>query len=85
MEHDGSAEANPTVTFVFGTGTTVTDISFEDPSGRLLEISTAITDADILIIDSEQKIVTLNGVETDYTGAFPIFTPGSNSFTVTIT
>lgn len=85
MTHNWGAESNPTVYMVFGTGTTATEVSFTDPDGRILTITTALTNNDILIIDSEEKIVTKNAVEIDYTGAFPIFAPGSNNFTVTFT
>lgn len=85
MTHAGGADSNPTVYCIFGAGTSATALSFTDPSGRIITITTAITVNDILIIDSERKIVTKNSVEIDYTGAFPIFSPWSNNFTVTFT
>ena len=39
----------------------------------------------ILIFDILNKKVTLNGVEKDYTGIFPTFNVGVNSFTVDTT
>jgi len=85
MTHAGGADSNPTVYFIFGVWTSATALSFTDPSGRILTITTAIGVSDIIIIDSERKIVTKNAVEIDYTGAFPIFTPGSNNFTASFT
>jgi hypothetical protein len=38
-----------------------------------------------LIVDSEEKTVTLNGSEIDYTWVFPTFPTGSNTFDVNFT
>lgn len=35
---------------------------------------------DVLVIDCDNKIVTLNGTEIDFIGAFPEFPPGEQSF-----
>jgi len=85
MENEGGADSSPTIYFVFWTWTTATALQFTDPSDRDLNITTAITNGDIIIINSVDKVVTKNGTEIDYTGAFPIFAPGSNNFTVTMT
>ena len=85
MQNDGGADSNPTVYFVFWAGTTVSAIKFTDPQSRQLTITTSLTNGDIIIIDSVDKVVTKNGTEIDYTGAFPIFAPWSNTFIVTIT
>lgn len=85
MTHDGCAESNPNVIMSFWSWSAVTAVSFTDPDGRILTVSTSLVNSDILVIDCEQKIVTKNSVEIDYTGAFPIFSPGTNNFTITIT
>lgn len=36
--------------------------------------------ADVIVIDCEEKLVTLNGDEIDFIGAFPEFPPGDQSF-----
>ena len=42
-------------------------------------------EAAVLIVDAEQKIVTLNGSEIDYNGVFPVFSVGTNSYTIDVT
>lgn len=85
MTHLWGAEAQPDVYFVFGAWTSVTAVSFTDPTGRILTVTTALADTDVIIIDSENKKVYKNSVETDYTWAFPIFSPWANNFTCTFT
>ena len=50
-----------------------------------MTVTTPIVESDILIIDSETKTVTKNGVELDYTGVFPVFEPGTNSYYIDFT
>lgn len=55
-----------------------------DATGQAILIlgQTFVAD-DIVVIDCENKSVTLNGVEIDSLGAFPEFEPGSRDFTYT--
>jgi len=48
-------------------------------------INQSITTGDILLIDWEEKIVSLNGTEIDYSWLFPSMWTSSNFFTYTIT
>ena len=85
MTHNGSAEVLPSMYLAFGVGTSATAITFTDPSGRLLTITTALTNGTVIFIDGDNKVVKKDGVEIDFTGSFPIFTPGSNNFTIGLT
>lgn len=58
----------------------MTAISFTS-AGRTLSITSNITTNDIIVIDSLNKVVKKNNVEIDYSGLFPIFSPGDNNFT----
>lgn len=80
----GSAESLPVFYHIFGATTAVTAVAFT-AFNRTLTINTSFAQNDILIIDGVNKSVTKNGVEIDYTGAFPIFPPGSNLFKFTYT
>ena len=51
-------------------------------NGNTITINETIATSDILIIDSREKKVTLNANEVDYTGVFPIFETGLESYEV---
>jgi hypothetical protein len=53
-------------------------------NGNTITINETIATSDILIIDSREKKVTLNDVEVDYTGIFPIFETGLQSYEVQV-
>lgn len=80
----GSTDSLPVFYHIFGAGSAVTNVAFTAFS-RTLSIANTFAANDILIIDAVNKSVTKNGVEIDYTGAFPVFPPGSNPFTTSYT
>ena len=79
-----SADSLPVFYHIFGAGSTVTE-SRLTAFGKVLIITNTFAPNDILIVNSENKTVTKNGVEIDYSGSFPIFPPGSNPFTIQYT
>ena len=79
----GSAKVEPIITFVFNSASGVNEISFVY-NGNTITINETIATSDILIIDSREKKVTLNDVEVDYTGIFPIFETGLQSYEVQV-
>lgn len=78
----GTAKPKPkfTITVSAVTGT-LNAVSLQQGNLKI-DIAQALVATDVLIIDTETKKVTLNGVEKDYTGQFPEFGVGSNSFTL---
>lgn len=80
--HNGTAPTSPRIFCNFSTSD-VTSISML-VNGSLITIVQAIQDNSILIIDSQAKTVTLNGLNIDFTGVFPELSAGSNEITMTI-
>ena len=81
----GTADSEPVLYFIFGTGTSVSAITITNPDTTTMTITTSLVINDILIVNARTKVVTKNGTEIDYSGVFPNFRVGSNPFTVTIT
>ena len=80
---DGSFDALPIISLTYnsvtgGTGQTV-DIKNEE-TGQGMTISQDFATNDTLTIDSDRKVVTMNGAEIDFSGNFPVFQPGSGAF-----
>lgn len=84
VTNNGSAESLPIFYHIFGATTAVTAVAIT-AFGKTMTVTNSFSANDILIIDSENKKVTKNGTEIDYSGSFPIFPTGSNPFTVTYT
>lgn len=85
IEVSGSYKAQPVIIIILQTATSVTAINFENTmNGDAIEITAAFAADDVLIIDSEEKSVTLNGVEVDYDGVFPELVIGTNEFEFTV-
>lgn len=71
-----------TVTLTAVSGATNKTITIGNAgSGQQITITRTWTAADILIVDSTLKKVTVNGTEVDFSGAFPEFAPGSQTIT----
>lgn len=85
ITHAGTADADPVMYLIFGSWTSVTNIILTNPDATTLTIATSFSNGDILIIDAGNKTITKNGTEIDYTGRFPVFSPGSNPFTFDFT
>lgn len=58
-------------------------ISNDNNNQELLIYGQNLTAGDVIVIDCEQRIVTLNGDEIDYDGTFLELEPGANSITYT--
>lgn len=79
--HLGTAETLPKIYMVFSSAS-VSSLTIT-VSGVAFNVLEVITSWDLLIIDSEEKTATINGLVVDYSGIFPTFTPGANSISVT--
>jgi len=58
-------------------------ISNDNNNQEILIYGQGLTAGDVIVIDCEQRIVTLNGTEIDYNGTFLELAPGANSITYT--
>lgn len=86
VEVTGSYKAQPVIIIILQSVTSVTAIAFDnDTNGDSIEITETFAAGDVLVIDSEEKSVTLNGTEVDYDGVFPELSVGTNEFDITVT
>ncbi len=76
-----TAPSSPLWYFVFGTGTTTTQLQITHKF-LSLTINSSFMNGDVLLIDWVNKEVKKNGVDIDFTGVFPEFTEYSNPFTL---
>ena len=82
----GTAEADSIVYLTLVTAGTVSQITWENTTnGDRLIISASFTNGDQIVIDGENKRVTKNGVDIDYTGILPKIIAGLNAFKITLT
>lgn len=58
-------------------------VSNDNNNQQILLYGQALAAGDVIVIDSVNRIVTVNGDEVDYTGAFLELQPGANSITYT--
>lgn len=83
VENLGTIYARPVITIIFEAATSVTAFTFTNvTNGKSMLITRAFNALDILVIDTEQSAVTVNGVEVDYDGLFPTLDYGSNNCTL---
>ncbi len=83
---EGSALAYPLITVTVNAVTNGTNKHIAISNGSTnqgIRVDRTWSAADLLIIDSENMTVTVNGIITDFTGMFPQFSPGSQSLTYT--
>lgn len=88
IEVTGSYKAQAVVILIIQAATAITTISFENTTNDdLVEVtpSGGFSAGDVLVIDSEEKSLTINGVEVDYDGVFPELNVGTNEFTIEAT
>ena len=58
-------------------------ISNDNNNQEIMIYGMGLTAGDVIVIDCEQRTVTINGVEVDYYGTFLELEPGANSITYT--
>jgi hypothetical protein len=81
---DGTKAPKCTIQLDFETATGVTSVSVTI-NGDRITIDDAISAGETLIIDTDNKKVTLEGVEKRYTGLFPRLQLGSNTYKIATT
>ena len=80
-----TVQSYPVLYFLFKTWlASITDVSFE-MGWYTIEINETISDSDILVIDAENKEVTLNWVDIDYDWPLPVLEVWANSFDLEFT
>lgn len=90
ITHSGTIHAQPVVilNFIAASSVTVVNVKRVDADGATLEeieYSGSVAANDTVIFDSEEKTVTKNATEVNYTGSFPTLDCGSNIIKITIT
>jgi len=86
LENEGNAPGSPVWILVITAATAVTAVNItNNTTGQEIEITESITSSGVLIFDSENKEVSLNGTEIDFDGQFPTLNPEGNSYTITVT
>lgn len=78
-----TAKAEGVITFVFNSASWTDTVSFTT-NGETITINRTFSASDILIIDTENKVVTVNSVERDYTWVFPEFDTGLQTYSVEV-
>lgn len=76
----GSYIAEPVINLVYSTvtgGTGATVSVFNASTNQGITITANITNGTIISIDSANYVVTVNGLNVDFEGMFPVFPPGS--------
>ncbi len=83
----GTAERQKLIfTYVLNsfTGDASNTVTFKnDDTAYEISVSRAWTAADVLEIDTKEMTVKVNGIDVDYSGAFPDFAPGSRDLIIT--
>ena len=80
ITNSGSAPMSPKITITIDslTASGVQDVAVVDPATGLgITVSRTWTAADVLVIDSLNGTVKVNGTDVEYAGTFPIYKPGA--------
>ncbi|HEC63655.1 MAG TPA: hypothetical protein ENI23_00010 [bacterium] len=82
----GNYKAKPIITITVNSETDFTVFKWDNTTNSdWLQVATAFSAADVLVINCEIETVELNGTAIDFTGVFPNFDPGTNNLTLTMT
>jgi len=84
VSNDGSIDSQPVFLFSVSSATSVTGLTItNNDTGAQISISEAISSSDVVVFNSEEKTVEINGSEVEFDGTFPELRVGLNSFTIT--
>lgn len=85
IDNSGTAVTKPIFHILLNAVSNVTKISFENTTiNSKISISETFSSSDVLIVDSENKTVYLNGIEIEYSGTFFDFLTGTNSVEISV-
>lgn len=79
----GSTFPVPKIQISIDSGTAVSSISFQC-NGDKITLAKALVASDTVVFDTENKKVTVNGAEQEYTGMFPKFVVGDNAWRIDV-
>lgn len=88
ISNDGSFDANPVINVLLNTVTGGTDQSMSiknEETGQGITLTRTWANSDTVEIDTENKTVIINGTNSDFSGQFPTFPPGTGSLGYTDT
>lgn len=86
ISNDGTYKAPAVLIVIFDAAVSVTKFTFtNNTNGEILSVTRSFAAGDVLIIDGEERSVTVNSSEVDYDGIFPDLDYSANSFTLTTT
>ncbi len=84
--NSGTAEASPQFILIVTSASGVTKINVKnDTTGQEIELTTSVSDGDVIVIDSEALTARKNSTALDFDGDFPTFEVGVNSYSITVT
>lgn len=84
--NDGTAESDSQSYITVVTAGTLSQIVWENTTNSdKITITSSFSNGDQIVIDGENRRVTKNGTEIDYTGVLPKISSGSNAFKITLT
>lgn len=79
----GSARPFPIIKVTVVSQTNMTQIQFRNKNtGDFIRIRRTFANSDVILIDTENYICTVNGVAVDYEGFFPDFVEGANDYAI---
>lgn len=87
VNNAGSIHATPEIILNFSAASAVTEVTVtNNTNDQLIRASSlSIAPSDILKFDGNERLVTLNGTQIDYSGFFPRLEIGANSLTIDVT
>lgn len=86
IEVSGTYKAQPVIGIIVQAATAITALTFGNiTNGDEVTITRTFIAGDVLVIDAEEKSLTVNGAEVEYDGVFPELEVGTNEFTITAT
>ena len=86
INNAGTTRARPVFILQFDAASSVSAISIKNNTrNEEIILTENISTGDYVKFDTENMLVTVNGVEQDYSGVFPLLDAEGNSYTITIT
>jgi len=82
----GTFSPLPTITFHVDSETDMTAVKFDNnTTNEWIQVSRSFAAGEDLVIDCDAQTVQVDGTDVDFSGVFPSFDPGTNTFDLTVT